>query len=108
MELTAYQNEAMRTAIYPPENGLQYAVLGLCSEAGEVAGKVKKVIRDQDGNFSAEAKAEIASEAQDCLWYLAAIARELGTTLESMAQANLNKLASRQTRGVLQGSGDNR
>lgn len=98
----------MRTAIYPPEHGLQYAVLGLCSEAGEVAGKVKKVMRDQDGNFSAEAKAEIASEAQDCLWYLAAIARELGTNLESMAQANLSKLESRSRRGTLKGSGDHR
>lgn len=108
MQLNEYANEAMRTAIYPPEHGLQYAVLGLCSEAGEVAGKVKKVLRDQDGNFSAEAKAEIASEAQDCLWYLAAIARELGTTLEAMGQANLAKLESRSRRGTLQGSGDNR
>ena len=108
MELNHYANEAMRTAIYPPEHGLQYAVLGLCSEAGEVAGKVKKVLRDEGGNFSPEAKAEIASEAQDCLWYLAAIARELGTTLDAMAAANLAKLESRARRGTLQGSGDNR
>lgn len=108
MHLNEYQNEAMKTAVYPIDQGIVYASLGLASEAGEVAGKVKKVLRDSEGNFSQEAREAIADEAADCLWYLAALARELGTTLEVMAAMNLNKLASRQARGVLGGNGDHR
>lgn len=108
MELNTYQNEAMRTAIYPVDTGIVYAALGLASEAGEVAGKVKKVLRDNEGVFTSEAKAAIADEASDCLWYIAALARELGTTLDAMASKNLNKLNSRKERGVLGGSGDSR
>jgi NTP pyrophosphatase (non-canonical NTP hydrolase) len=108
MELNTYQSEAMRTAVYPVDRGLEYATLGLASEAGEVAGKVKKVIRDKDGIYTEADRKEIASEAADVLWYLAAIARELGTTLEVMAQGNLNKLESRARRGVIGGNGDNR
>lgn len=108
MTLNHYANEAMRTAIYPIETGILYATLGLTSEAGEVAGKVKKVLRDKGGVFSQAEKEAIADEAGDCLWYLAAIARELGTTLDAMATANLNKLESRARRGVLGGNGDTR
>lgn len=108
MELTAYQNEAMRTAIYPIDRGLEYAILGLTSEAGEIAGAYKKIIRDKDGVLDADAFANLSKELGDVLWYAAAVARELGTTLEVVGQMNLNKLASRQARGTLQGSGDNR
>ena len=108
MQLNEYQNEAMRTAIYGRDHGLLYATLGLGSEAGEVAGKVKKVLRDKEGVFSQADKDSIADEAADCLWYLAALARELGTTLDAMAVKNLNKLESRARRGVLGGSGDSR
>lgn len=108
MNLTEYQNEAMRTAIYPVDRGLEYATLGLASEAGEVAGKLKKVIRDSDGVMSATTRADLTDELGDVLWYIAGVARELGVTLESVAQHNLNKLADRQARGKLGGSGDNR
>lgn len=108
MELNAYQSEAMRTAIYPIDRGLEYAVLGLTSEAGEVAGKLKKIIRDKDGVLTAEDRINIGDEAGDVLWYLAAVARELDTTLEVLAQRNLNKLSDRASRGVLKGNGDSR
>lgn len=108
MNLNEYQNEAMRTAIYPVGQGIEYTTLGLVSEAGEVAGKVKKVLRDNGGVFSDEARKAIADEAADCLWYIAGLARELGFSLETLAVQNLNKLADRQARGVLQGSGDKR
>lgn len=108
MELTAYQNEAMRTAIYPIDRGLEYAILGLTSEAGEIAGAYKKIIRDKEGRLDADNSVNLIKELGDVLWYAAAVARELGTTLEVVGQMNLNKLASRQARGTLQGSGDNR
>ena len=108
MNLNAYQNEAMRTAIYPIDTGIEYTTLGLVGEAGEVANKVKKVLRDNNGYFTEDAKKAIADELSDTLWYCAALARELGYPLESLAVANLEKLASRAQRGKLQGSGDNR
>lgn len=108
MELNTYQNEAMRTAIYPVDQGIEYTTLGLVSEAGEVAGKVKKVIRDNAGVFDDDKRDELADEVGDCLWYIAGLARELGYPLEVLAQRNLNKLESRARRGALGGSGDNR
>jgi len=108
-----YQEQAKKTAIYPESgdgsyNSLAYAVLGLTNEAGEVAGKVKKIWRDEFGELFDHRRAEIASEAGDVLWYLSAVATELGVTLESLAAANLAKLQDRQSRNVLGGSGDNR
>lgn len=108
MNLNEYQNEAMKTAIFPIDQGVEYTSLGLVSEAGEVAGKVKKVIRDNDGHTDGVIREAIADEVGDCLWYVAALARELGFSLESIAAHNLNKLADRKDRGVLGGSGDNR
>ena len=108
MNLNQYQNDAMRTAIFPIDQGIEYTTLGLVSEAGEVAGKVKKIIRDHGGQFNAEQKAAIADEVADCLWYVAALARELGYPLEHLAHMNLNKLESRARRGTLGGSGDQR
>ena len=108
MELNQYQNDAMRTAIFPIDQGIEYTTLGLVSEAGEVAGKVKKIIRDHGGNFNSEQRAAIADEVGDCLWYVAALARELGYPLEHVAHMNLNKLESRARRGTLKGNGDQR
>lgn len=108
MELNTYQNEAMRTAIYPMSNALAYTALGLSSEAGEVAGKVKKIIRDNNGVLTKETRAALIDEYSDCLWYISEGLRVLDCTLEAAAQGNLNKLESRRQRGVLQGSGDAR
>lgn len=108
MTLDEYQAEALKTAIYPTESGIVYPVLGLAGESGEVADKVKKTIRDRGGEFDAETRREIAKEAGDVLWYLAALARELGMTLGELAELNLAKIRSRAARGALHGSGDNR
>lgn len=108
MTLNEYQNAALSTAIYPQEHGIVYPVLGLTGEAGEVADKIKKTIRDNNGEFSAERKKDIALELGDVLWYAATLARDLGYTLDEVAQMNVDKLASRAARNQLRGSGDNR
>ena len=108
MTLNEYQVEAASTAKYPEGMKILYPVLGLCGETGEVAEKVKKVFRDKNGEFSLETKEEIKKELGDVLWYLSATARDLGCTLEEVAEMNLAKLRSRQERGVIHGNGDNR
>jgi NTP pyrophosphatase (non-canonical NTP hydrolase) len=108
MDFTEYQREATKTAIYPKEKGLEYTALGLCSEAGEVAGKVKKIIRDKDGIVSEEDSIELAKELGDCIWYCAALANELQMDLNIIAHGNILKLMLRQEKGTIQGSGDNR
>lgn len=83
-------------------------VLGLVGESGEVADKVKKLIRDKKGKISAKDQIELAKELGDILWYVATTARYLGLTLEDVATANIAKLESRFDHGQLRGSGDNR
>lgn len=102
-----YQDEAVEFAIYPDEYHVTYPTLGLVGEAGEVAEKVKKIIRDKDGSFGPHSE-EIAKELGDVLWYVANIADDLGYTLSEIAQMNLEKLRSRKARNVISGSGDNR
>jgi NTP pyrophosphatase (non-canonical NTP hydrolase) len=108
MELAEYQRSSRRTAEYPREAWLAYPALGLAGEAGEVAEHAKKAIRDDGGAISDERRAAMAKELGDVLWYVAQLASELGLELEQVAQANLDKLLSRQRRGVLSGSGDER
>jgi len=108
MKLTEYQEKAMETAIFPSEYSLVYPALGLVGEAGEVAEKVKKIIRDNQGVVDGKKGEEIAKELGDVLWYIAALSTELGYELEEIANMNLEKLANRHNRGVLSGSGDNR
>ena len=98
-----YENYASQTDIFPKEKALEYLALGLTSEAGEVAGKVKKLIRDGKGD-----KKAIASEIGDVLWYCAMMAKEVGVPLNTIMQENLRKLHSRKERGTLSGSGDER
>jgi NTP pyrophosphatase (non-canonical NTP hydrolase) len=110
MHFGEYQAEAMRTAIYPryefPNQGLIYAVLGLGNEAGELQGALKKYLR---GDYDvSEAHRLIFSECSDVLWYAAAIAHELGVSLDDIAQYNLDKLAGRHKRGTIAGSGEDR
>lgn len=108
MTLDEYQKGARTTAIYPEESRIVYPTLGLTGESGEVADKVKKVIRDNGGQFSDERKREIALELGDVMWYVASLAHDLGYSLEEVAQMNLDKLASRMKRDKIHGSGDER
>jgi NTP pyrophosphatase (non-canonical NTP hydrolase) len=108
VELHEYQRLSRRTAEYPREAWLAYPALGLAGEAGEVAEHAKKAIRDDAGTVSDERRAAMAKELGDVLWYVAQLASELGLALEEIAQENLHKLSSRQRRGVLSGSGDDR
>ena len=103
---TDYQNSACKTAIFPKELGVQYLALGLTGEAGEVANKVKKLIRD--GGDSPDKRKEIAKELGDVCWYLAVLAQELGSNLGKIMEDNIAKLEDRKARGVIGGSGDNR
>ena len=108
MEFSDYQHFSRRTASYPREAWLTYPARGLAGEAGEVAEHAKKTIRDDRGEVSDERRAAIAKELGDVLWYVAQLASELGLELEDIARENLEKLFSRQRRGVLSGSGDDR
>ena len=103
-----YQSEANKTAQYPLDRGLEYLALGLASEAGEVAGVVKKMIRDDGGALSRERTQKLIDELSDVLWYAAEIATLLDINLSSVARRNIEKLADRAERGVIKGSGDNR
>ncbi len=110
--LDEYQTNACETAVYPEKDtgsliALVYVALGL-SEAGEFQGKVKKIIRDNDGAVTQEHRDALAAELGDLLWYCASAANEIGYSLENIAKLNIEKLASRAQRGVIGGSGDNR
>jgi NTP pyrophosphatase (non-canonical NTP hydrolase) len=109
VDLATYQQSSRQTARYPEagSNPL-YPTLGLCGEAGEVADKVKKVLRDRGGVFDAQAREDLALELGDVLWYVAQLATELNLELEQIAAANLSKLADRAARNVISGSGDRR
>jgi NTP pyrophosphatase (non-canonical NTP hydrolase) len=109
MEFNEYQKMARGTAIYAGAgNNFIYPALGLCGESGEVAEKIKKIIRDGNGVVSEEQKRELEKELGDVLWYVANLGVELGLEMDDIASKNIAKLKSRQDRGVLHGSGDNR
>lgn len=104
-----YQSRALETAIYPNMGvNFVYPALGLVGEAGEVADKLKKVIRDNDGVLTDDVRDAVAKELSDVCWYVAVLAYELDYSLDEIFDMNLTKLASRKERGVLAGSGDNR
>lgn len=109
MNLNTYQEQARSTAIYPNlGSNIIYPSLGICGESGEIAEKVKKIVRD-DGGVVTDVKREgIAFELGDLLWYVSQLAAEIDYSLEDIAQMNLDKLFSRKERGVISGSGDNR
>ncbi|MFN5119439.1 MAG: nucleoside triphosphate pyrophosphohydrolase family protein [Cyanobacteriota bacterium] len=109
MDFQAYQERSRETARYPDagRNAI-YPTLGLCGEAGEVADKVKKVLRDREGQFDQSVRDDLRLELGDVLWYVAQLATELDLRLEDIATANLEKLASRAARNVIGGSGDRR
>lgn len=111
MTFDEYQEFCKTTAIYPERHqpiGLLYTALGLCNESGEVAGKLKKLIRDKTGHLDDEYKTKILDEISDVCWYLAMICDELDTPLSKVIQINMDKLTSRKERNTLSGDGDNR
>jgi NTP pyrophosphatase (non-canonical NTP hydrolase) len=109
MTFEQYQKHARTTALYPNVgSNFVYPTLGLVGEAGEVAEKVKKVLRDSGGIMDDERKSQIRKELGDVLWYIAQLCTELGFTMDDAAQENLDKLQSRLERGKLSGSGDDR
>jgi len=109
MNFNEYQIKARETAVYPNiNNNFIYPTLGLVGEAGEVAEKIKKVIRDNNGTISEEKKEEIKKELGDVLWYIANLAKELNIDLDDIAQGNIEKLFSRMERNKIHGDGDNR
>jgi NTP pyrophosphatase (non-canonical NTP hydrolase) len=108
MRMDEYQEAARRTAIYGDGFAVIYPALGLASEAGEVAGKVKKVLRDRQGDFDPSSIEAIKDELGDVLWYVAILAADLGLSLHEIAAQNVEKLRSRMERGRLAGEGDER
>ncbi len=109
MNFSDYQKKSRATAKYPSiGHPVIYPVLGLANEAGEVAGKVKKVFRDKGGEISEETRAALGSELGDVLWYLSQVCTELGLSLDEVAEKNIAKLYDRLERGVIRGDGDDR
>lgn len=109
MDFKEYQKKSRKTAKYPDvDSNFIYPTLGLAGEAGEVAEKIKKIIRDDGGQVLPERKKEIEKELGDVLWYLTQIATELNLELDQIAEKNIEKLYSRLERGQIGGSGDNR
>ena len=109
MDLNEYQTKSRKTARYPAiGHGVIYPTLGLASEAGEVAGKIKKIFRDKGGVIGEAEREALRSELGDVLWYLAQVCTELELSLDEVAQANIEKLYSRLERGKIGGEGDNR
>lgn len=111
MNFNEYQQSTGMTAIYTGKQsvgGLVYTTLGLAGEGGEVANKVKKILRDSEGIVTEETRKKLLDEAGDCLWYLSQFVTELGGSLEQVAVANIAKLTDRLNRGVVKGDGDNR
>lgn len=110
MNFDEYQQKTAETAEYPSVGGKRYIypLLGLLGESGEVAEKIKKVVRDGDGQISDGKRMELKKELGDVLWYLARLSAELDLSLEDVARTNIEKLSSRKDRGVLHGDGDSR
>lgn len=106
MNMNEYQELALRTKLRPMP--WYYAILKLTGEAGEVSEKYGKLVRDKAGIIDEAFTADIKKELGDVLWYIASAAEDLGLTLDDIAQANIDKLSSRQQRNVIQGSGDDR
>ena len=109
MKFDEYQELSARTAIYPGRGkNLTYPTLGLSGESGEVAEKVKKLIRDKGGILDDAVRADLGKELGDVLWYVAQLCSELDLSMSTVAQDNIDKLSSRMARGKISGDGDDR
>lgn len=109
LDFNAYQQAAARTgALIATDHPIVYPTLGLANEAGEVAGKVKKIFRDRQGVITDADREALILELGDVLWYLSELCTRLGVRLEDVAERNVAKLADRAARGVIRGDGDDR
>jgi len=109
MDFTTYQAKSRRTAKYPAiGHPVIYPTLGLANEAGEVAGKVKKIFRDKGGVIGEPEREALKGELGDVLWYIAQVCTELEISLDEVAEGNIEKLYSRLERGKISGDGDDR
>jgi NTP pyrophosphatase (non-canonical NTP hydrolase) len=108
MDFANYQFRTKLTAVYPKEQALEYLTLGLVSEAGEVAGKVKKLIRDHNSELTDEQSLMLQAEIGDVLWYISELCTLLKVNMATVARTNIDKLSKRQEANTLHGSGDNR
>jgi NTP pyrophosphatase (non-canonical NTP hydrolase) len=108
MNFEDYKEKAKKTAIYPKKSGIFYTALGLAGEAGEIANKVKKIIRDDNNSISLERRTELINELGDVLWYVAMMCDELYVDMDDVARWNLEKLEKRQKENKLKGEGDKR
>ena len=110
MNFDEYQKQAATTALFTGDDfmDLLHWTLGVGGEAGEITEKIKKIVRDKHGKLDPSDKEDLMKEVGDVLWYLAVLSQHLGYDFSEVAQANLDKLQSRQARGKIGGSGDNR
>lgn len=108
LTLNEYQQGALKTAVFPNDSSISYLALALCGEAGEIADKVKKVLRDKEGKFHTSDIHAVACELGDVLWYAACLAHALGYNFSDIGTLNIRKINSRIERGTLHGSGDTR
>ena len=109
MDFKDYQKKSRETAVYPQAGrNFIYPALGLAGEAGEVANKIQKILRDDRGKVTVLKKEELKDELGDVLWYVTQLATEAGLSLDKIAESNIEKLISRYNRGKLSGSGDKR
>jgi NTP pyrophosphatase (non-canonical NTP hydrolase) len=103
-----YQTFAKTTAVYPTTARVYYPALGLAGEAGEVANKVKKILRDANGRLTDEMRVDLLHELGDVLWYVAMLAEDLGANLSEVVTMNIHKLTQRKQDNTIGGSGDGR
>jgi NTP pyrophosphatase (non-canonical NTP hydrolase) len=111
MDFNEYQEKASVTATFTgkqEEHQLMYLALGICGESGEIAEKIKKMIRNDEGIITDETRELLKLEIGDVLWYLSQLSRVLGFTFDEAAQANITKIMDRRARGVIKSSGDTR
>ena len=107
-----YQKKALEVKLYheqkitPQMSKLLYLQEGLTGENGELAEKLKKIVRDSACTFTPETLELVKKECADILWYLVAIIEELGFDFDSIMECSLTKIQDRIARGVLKGSGD--
>ena len=108
MDFANYQFRSKQTAVYPQDKALEYLALGLVSEAGEVAGKVKKLIRDHGSQLTDEQSEMLQAEIGDVLWYISELCTTLKVNMATVARNNIEKLTKRKESNTIHGSGDNR